>query len=86
MYKATMTSKGQLTVPKAVRERLGLEPGDYVLFEIEADSATLKPLRRHSIQSLFDSLTGATLPYAGGEAERAAARKAAGERVTGERQ
>jgi antitoxin PrlF len=86
MYKATMTSKGQLTVPKAVRERLGLEPGDYVLFEIEADSATLKPLRRQTIESLFNSLTGATLPYAGREAERAAARKAAGERVTGERQ
>jgi len=27
---ATMTSKGQLTVPKAIRDRLDLKPGDKV--------------------------------------------------------
>ena len=30
MATATMTSKGQLTVPKEIRERLGCEPGDKV--------------------------------------------------------
>jgi AbrB family looped-hinge helix DNA binding protein len=29
---ATLTSKGQLTVPKAVRDALGLSPGDRVNF------------------------------------------------------
>jgi AbrB family looped-hinge helix DNA binding protein len=29
---AKITSKGQITLPKAVRERLGLRPGDQVLF------------------------------------------------------
>ena len=29
---ATMTSKGQLTIPKAVREQLGLHAGDRVEF------------------------------------------------------
>lgn len=34
MPTSTMTSKGQLTVPKEIRDRLGLEPGDQVRFEI----------------------------------------------------
>ncbi len=29
----TMTSKGQMTVPKDVRDRLGLRPGDKVEFD-----------------------------------------------------
>jgi antitoxin PrlF len=32
-----MTSKGQVTVPKAVREVLGLEPGDRLAFRIAED-------------------------------------------------
>ncbi|HMC49288.1 MAG TPA: AbrB/MazE/SpoVT family DNA-binding domain-containing protein [Solirubrobacterales bacterium] len=38
---AKMTSKGQITVPKAVRERLELEPGDQVLFRLHGDRAVL---------------------------------------------
>jgi antitoxin PrlF len=38
---AKMTSKGQLTVPKAVREALELEPGDRVFFEVERGRAAL---------------------------------------------
>jgi AbrB family looped-hinge helix DNA binding protein len=32
MAKSKMTSKGQVTIPKAVRERLGLRPGDEIEF------------------------------------------------------
>ena len=32
MATATLTSKGQITLPKAVRERLGVEAGDKVEF------------------------------------------------------
>ena len=31
---AKVTSKGQITLPKAVREALGVEPGDRVLFRV----------------------------------------------------
>lgn len=31
---ATLTSKGQLTVPKAVRDALGLREGDRVVFRV----------------------------------------------------
>ena len=32
MAAATMTSIGQLTVPKGIRDRLGLKPGDEIEF------------------------------------------------------
>lgn len=38
---AKMTSKGQVTVPKAVREALGLEVGDEVVFRVEGNHAVL---------------------------------------------
>lgn len=33
----TMTSKGQVTVPKAIRDYLGLKPGSRVSFDITPD-------------------------------------------------
>ncbi|MGB5879222.1 MAG: AbrB/MazE/SpoVT family DNA-binding domain-containing protein [Thermoanaerobaculia bacterium] len=35
MPKSTLTSKGQVTIPKAIRERLGLNKGDTLEFIIE---------------------------------------------------
>jgi len=33
MIKAKLTSKGQLTIPKVVRDKLGLYPGEELAFE-----------------------------------------------------
>lgn len=34
-------AKGQVVVPKAIRERIGLEPGDAVEFELRGDEVLL---------------------------------------------
>jgi AbrB family looped-hinge helix DNA binding protein len=38
---AKMSSKGQITVPKSVREALGLGEGDNVVFRVEGNRAVL---------------------------------------------
>lgn len=38
---ARVTCKGQITIPKAIREKLGLEDGDHVVFRIEGGHAVL---------------------------------------------
>jgi antitoxin PrlF len=35
MPTTTITSKGQVTIPKKIREELNLQPGDVLSFEIE---------------------------------------------------
>jgi AbrB family looped-hinge helix DNA binding protein len=41
MATATITSKGQITLPKEIRERLHLESGDRVNFIVEPDGRVL---------------------------------------------
>jgi AbrB family looped-hinge helix DNA binding protein len=41
MSTATLTSKGQITLPKTVRERLGVEAGDKVEF-VETEPGVFK--------------------------------------------
>lgn len=40
---ATITSKGQITIPLEIRQRLRLHQGDKVTFALEGDHAILKP-------------------------------------------
>ena len=41
---STLSSKGQITLPKAVREALHLDPGDRVLFVVREDGVVeLRP-------------------------------------------
>jgi len=37
----TLTQKGQATIPKNIREMLGLDTGDEIEFEVEADIVTI---------------------------------------------
>lgn len=39
--RARMTSKGQVTIPKSVRQALGLHEGDELLFRVERSRALL---------------------------------------------
>ncbi len=38
---ATLTSKGQMTLPSAVRVRLGLEAGDHLLVTVQDDDTII---------------------------------------------
>jgi AbrB family looped-hinge helix DNA binding protein len=42
MELATLTSKGQVTVPKAVRDALGLQHGDQLSWELEDGSVRVR--------------------------------------------
>lgn len=50
MVGSKITSKGQTTIPKRIRERLQLEPGDRVLFVERKDEVVLQPVK----QTLLD--------------------------------
>ena len=52
---ARMSTKGQLTVPKPVRDALGLNEGDDVIFRVEGDRAVLA--RTAEVLSLAGSIT-----------------------------
>ena len=53
---ATLTSKGQITIPREVRDRLGLAEGDKLEFSIEEDgSVTLRPVTA-SVRGLYGFL------------------------------
>jgi antitoxin PrlF len=43
---ATISSKGQLTLPKVVRERLGVDKGDEVEFTLDDQGIHLRPRRQ----------------------------------------
>ncbi len=51
--RARVTSKGQVTVPKTVRDRLGVQAGDELDFVFSGETLEVRPIRRPSIQEFF---------------------------------
>jgi AbrB family looped-hinge helix DNA binding protein len=48
MPTATVTTKGQITIPKEVRDHLGVETGDRLSFVVQEDGTVIvKPITRH---------------------------------------
>jgi AbrB family looped-hinge helix DNA binding protein len=47
--RARVTSQGQITVPKAIRDRLGVKPGDDLEFVARGDEIVIVPRRRRSV-------------------------------------
>lgn len=47
MTKAIISPKGQVAIPKAVRERLNLKAGSEVSLEVEGEAIVLKPVVRN---------------------------------------
>lgn len=52
---ATVTERGQVTIPAEVRRRLGLRAHDKVIFSIEDDKIELRPLR-FTLESAFGAV------------------------------
>jgi antitoxin PrlF len=55
MSSSTLTSKGQITIPRAVRDRLGLREGDRVVFQFDEHGNLLL---RQETQSPLGQLPG----------------------------
>jgi antitoxin PrlF len=53
-----VTSKGQVTIPKPLRDHLGLEPGSSVEFELAGDGRVFLVARRAPPRSKFARLRG----------------------------
>ena len=56
-HTATITSKGQVTLPREVRRRLGLKRGNLITFKVENGLTVLEPCRDET--NPFTSYTGA---------------------------
>ncbi len=54
-----LSSKGQVTIPKEVRRAIGLEAGDYVLYEIEGEKVKL--MRAHPFDAAYHAAISETL-------------------------
>ena len=48
---ATLTSKGQITIPKIVRRTLGLQTGDALEFDVRRGKVELRPLRPKGVSA-----------------------------------
>jgi len=53
MKVAKITAKGQVTIPKEIREVLGVDAGDSVQFVVEANQTLLRPIKKRSLTSLY---------------------------------
>ena len=56
MAQATMTSKGQMTIPKEVRDKLNLRPGDRVDIQVQGDGTARMVPKTVSLRSLSGML------------------------------
>lgn len=54
---AKLTSKGQITIPKSIRIRLGLKPGKRVIFIPEGKDVVMKPKVKDSLLGLEEIRT-----------------------------
>jgi antitoxin PrlF len=59
---AKVTSKGQVTLPLKLRDRLGIEPGDRVVFVEQSDGSFALRVRRGTFADLRGLLAGKVEP------------------------
>lgn len=60
MYTNAITSKGQVTIPKDLRDKIGLKPGQSARFELldERTIAIRRPLTDEEVRQIIGPPTG----------------------------
>jgi len=53
---STLTSKGQTTIPKDIRDGLGLKPGDRITFTMMPDGTVRMRAKNKTVMTLAGSL------------------------------
>ena len=53
---ATLTSKGQTTIPKEIRDRLGMKAGDRMTFTLMPDATVVMRVKSKSLTELAGAL------------------------------
>jgi antitoxin PrlF len=56
LCQTTMTSKGQTTIPKEIRDSLGLQPQDKLNFSLLSDGTVIMRAKKRSIRSVYGML------------------------------
>jgi AbrB family looped-hinge helix DNA binding protein len=57
MPETTLTSKGQVTVPREIRDRLGLASGDKLTFTLLSDGTVIMRAKTRRLLDVAGSLT-----------------------------
>lgn len=52
----TLTSKGQTTIPKDIREGLGMKAGDQMTFTLLPDGSVVMRVKNRSVKQLYGAL------------------------------
>lgn len=68
-YSGSLTSKGQVTVPREIRRRLGLKSGDRVEFLVNGRSVVVQRAG-NTEENVFAKYAGILGPFPGGEPGR----------------
>ena len=56
MSLATMTSKGQTTIPKEIRDALSLQPHDQIQFTLTSDGSVIMRAKKRSFKDMYGLL------------------------------
>ncbi len=78
MATATVTSKGQITIPKPIRDALELEPGDRVAFRFDDEGRVILEPETLDLLQLFGALKPEVRGVTVEDMRRAVRRRGAG--------
>ena len=59
---ARITSKGQITIPRDVRQLLGVRPGDDLIFESGKTGVQVRPVRKESPFEKYQGIGNPGIP------------------------